>query len=500
MDEPQKREWEIKDHLRAIRRNWLIILLCSVLGLGVAATLALISPPRFEANTSLYVSVRSPDNEGVSDLTQGGSYARQSVRSYIDILDDAIVLEPVINELQLEMTPSELAPMISAWSPSDTVLIQISVASQDPEQAATIANSVATNFVDVVVNILEKPTGNQPSPVQISVTQEAVAPDGPISPSLPRYLTLGLLIGILVGLGIALLRNSLDTRLTGHRDLAQITDLPVLGAILDDPKASKNRLVVHSNPRSPRSESFRSLRTNLQFVNINSNPRSFVVTSSVPGEGKTTVSANLAVSLAQAGSSVLLIDADMRKPAVAKVMGVDGVLGLSNLLVGMVELEDVIHRWGNIELFVLPAGRIPPNPSELLSSQEMSELVDRLIAHFDYVIVDSPPVLAVTDATIISRLVGGTLLVTAVGAVRIADISASLSALRGIAKRLSGIVLTHVPTKGPDSYSYARYEYHETVVGDAHGSRLSDNPLGWLEGDTATRLPSRHTKRPDQKS
>ena len=286
-------------------------------------------------------------------------------------------------------------------------------------------------------------------------------------------------LGLVVGLGLAALRSALDTRIANPKDLAHLTDVPTLGAILDDPRADKHALVVHSNPRSPRSESFRSLRTNLQFVNVDGNPRSFVVTSSAPNEGKTTVSTNLAISLAQTGASVVLVDADLRKPSVAKVMGVDGSIGLSSVLAGLVELEDVLTPWVGGGLHVVPAGRIPPNPSELLGSVEMANLLSRLTDRFDHVIIDTPPVLAVTDAALLSRLAGGTILVAAVGLARRNDVVAALDALDGIARRLSGIVVTRAPSKGPDAYHYARYVY---VDDDA--ARLGTDSLAWLEDGT----------------
>lgn len=161
----------------------------------------------------------------------------------------------------------------------------------------------------------------------------------------------------------------------------------------------------------------------------------------------------------------------------------------------MVELGEVLHRWGKSELFVLPAGRIPPNPSELLGSAEMQRLVDHLTESFDYVIIDSPPVLAVTDAAIMSRLVGGTIVVAGVGVTRRNDIVAALDALGGIANRIVGIVLTRVPSKGPDAYyHYGRYEYAREVAPDA--STPAKSPLAWLDQsvDDVKQLPRRHIR------
>jgi len=500
VDETDAQGLDLRDYLRILRKNWWLVLTSAALGAAGAGIFSLMSTPMYQASTSLYVSVRSQSEGGVSELTQGGTYARQAVLSYVDVVESAIVLEPVITDLGLDMTVDELAGMVSAESPTNTVLINIDVTGPDPEQTAAIANSVGQNFSDAVVGVLEKPTGETASPVQISTIQAATAPSAPVSPNTTRNVALGLMLGLMVGLGAAVLRSALDTHVRSQEDVERVTDVPILAGIIDDPKADKNRLVVHMSPRSVRAESFRSLRTNLQFVNVDSSPRSFVVTSAAPNEGKTTVATNLAISLAQTGASVVVMDADMRKPSVAKFMGVDGTVGLSNVLVGMVELEDVLHQWGGkYELFVLPAGRIPPNPSELLGSEEMQRLVNRLTERFDYVIIDSPPVLAVTDAAIMSRLVGGTIVVAGVGVARRNDVVAALDALGGIANRIVGIVLTRVPSKGPDSYyHYGRYEYaRETAEpGTESPTTTAMSPLAWLDtkDDDAKQLPRRHTR------
>lgn len=484
----------MRDYVRVTRRNWLAILLCMALGGAAAFAYTATRTPQYQASTTLYVAVRSQSQPGAAELAQGGYYARDAVRSYVDIIDDALILERVIADLDLDMTVGQLAGMVSASTRPQTVVLNVDVTGPDPVQAAAIANSVADNFADVVSSTLEKPVGGGVSPVQVSTTQPAAVPSTPISPHSRTNLALGLLLGLAAGVGVALARSALDTRLSNAADVSRITEAPVLGAILDDPRAAKDPLTVRANPKSPESESFRSLRTNLQFVNVGGASRSFVVTSSIPGEGKSTVAANLAVSLAETGASVALVDADLRKPSVARFMGVDGAVGLSNLLAGMVELEDVMHRWGRSELYVLPSGRIPPNPSELLGSAEMEDLLRRLGEHFDYVILDTPPVLAVTDAVILSRLAGGTILVAAMRTVRTTDVAASLQALDGIARRLSGVVLNRAPSRGPDAYHYARYEYARPSDGGRGVEAGAGRPLQWLDDAEAQELPRRHVR------
>jgi len=494
-DTDQQPGLELRDYVRVVRKSWALIVAGAVLGAAGAGALSWGTTPLYQAETSLYVAVRSANDTGVSELTQGGSYARQAVLSYVDVVTSGIVLEPVIEDLDLGLTTRELADMVTATSPRDTVLIDITVTDEDPQRAAEIANAVGASFTEAVVTVLEKPDDGVASPVQISTTQVAEVPEDPVSPRTTRNVALGLILGLTAGLGLAMIRYATDTHIRSQQDVERVTDVPILAGITDDHRAEAQRLTVHENPRSVRAEAFRSLRTNLQFVNVGEAPRSFVVTSAAPGEGKTTVAANLALSLAQTGASVVLVDADLRKPTLAKVMGVDGSVGLSNLLVGLVELDDVLHRWGDHDLFVLPAGRIPPNPSELLGAAEMKSLVEELSTRHDYVIIDSPPVLAVTDAALMSRTVGGTIVVFGVGVARRNDVVATLDALGGIANRIVGIVLTRVPSKGPDSYyHYGRYEY---AAQDKRLERAAKapatHPLAWLDDAEPSRLPRRNT-------
>lgn len=491
--------------LRMLRKNWLLILVSTVLGAIGAGAFSLTTTPSYEASTSMYISIRG-SQATTGDLIAGSTYARQAMASYQAVISSAVVLNRVIDDLGLAEDENELASSISVSSPSNTVLLNVTVTRDDPAQAAAVANSLGKNFVYVVTNVLEKSEAGQPSAVQIETIDPAVAPEFPSSPNTARNVTLGLILGLMVGVGATILRSTLDTRVRRTEDITRLTDLPVLARILGDPKATTNRLIVHTDPTSPRSESFRSLRTALQFVNLDDSPRSFMVTSSTPGEGKTTVAANLAIAVAQTGASVALIDGDMRKPSVARYMGIEGAVGLSNVLAGVVDIDEVLQKWGGTELFILPAGRIPPNPSELLGSARMRETLAELTSRFDYVIIDTPPVLSVTDAVLVSRSAGGTMLVAASGIVRREDILAALAVLDGAANRLIGVVMTHMPHSGSDANVHTRREDKPVEDGRKRGEksvklnteeapaldRAAKDPLGWLvEPDD---VPSRHAR------
>ncbi|WP_308467861.1 polysaccharide biosynthesis tyrosine autokinase [Rathayibacter soli] len=457
---------ELRDYIRILRKGWILIVVCVLAGVGIAAVYSALTTPKYQASTELYVSVQTSNAAQTADLAQGTTFARQAVTSYVSVVNSARVLDRVISDLGLTVSASKLSSQITAASPLNTVLIDITATDSDPAQAAKIANSVGKNVAYVVVNQLEKPSGDTPSLVRIETIQPATAPAKPSSPNVPLNLVLGLLVGLAVGIGAAVLRSVLDTRIHSSRDIELVTQTPILGGINLDPDAKKRPLIVHADPRNPRAESFRSLRTNLQFVNLSDAPRSYVMTSSVPGEGKSTTCANLAISLAETGARVALIDGDLRMPKISEYMGVEGAVGLTDVLIGRAKLTDVLQKWGKGQLYVLPSGRIPPNPSELLGSKNMASLLNTLTAEFDYVLVDSPPLLLVTDAAVVSKLTGGAIVVAASGTTKKNELAAAVRALEHIGSRLVGVVVTKLPVRGPDSYGYGVYGYgvqHEVV-------------------------------------
>ena len=451
---------ELRDYIRIVRKGWMIIVAVMLVGVAAAGLSTLAATPKYTASTQLFVSVQSSESSSASDLVQGSSAAQQKVRSYVDVVTSRSVLSPVIDELGLAVTPQQLADQINAETPTNTVLIDITVQDTDGERAAEIANAVGASFASVVVDELESPTGGGPSLVKIATVEPAISATTPSSPRPLINIALGLLAGLALGIGAAVLRSTLDTRIHGLDDIKTVTSAPILGGISFDPDAKRKPLVVHVDPRNPRAESFRSLRTNLQFVNLDAGSRSFVVTSSLPSEGKTTTTSNLAIALAESGASVVVVDGDLRLPRLAETMGLEGAAGLTDVLIGRADLEDVMQPWGRGRMFVLPAGQVPPNPSELLGSKAMVELLERLTTSFDYVVIDAPPLLPVTYASILSKLTGGALVVAAAGRTRRTELESALRNLDHIGSTVLGIVLTMLPTKGPDSYGYGNYGHY----------------------------------------
>jgi polysaccharide biosynthesis transport protein len=470
---------ELRDYISVLRKRWLLVTLLTALCLAGATAATFGMTPKYEANTQLFVSTQA--GEDASQLLQGSSFSQQRVKSYADIVTSPRVLQPVIDELKLPVTARELAESVSAEAPLDTVLINVAVRDESAARAQQVADAVSKQFIDVVQE-LEKPQGNGVTPVKVSITQPAELPQAPVTPNKKLNLALGLLVGLALGVGVAVLRETLDTSVKGESDVKAVTDLPVLGGIAYDQDAARRPLIVQNDPHSPRAEAFRQLRTNLQFVDAANHPRSFVITSSVPGEGKSTSTANLAITLAAAGSSVALIEGDLRRPRVAEYMGLEGAVGLTNVLIGQATLDDVLQPWGNGRLQVLACGPVPPNPSELLGSQPMDDTLRALEKRFDYVIIDCPPLLPVTDAAVVSRLAGGTVLVAGSGKINREQMRRALETLAAVDARVLGILMNMLPVKGPDSYSYYAYGYgsdnHSAGEARSSGKRRRANADG----------------------
>ncbi|MFW7413868.1 polysaccharide biosynthesis tyrosine autokinase [Demequina sp. SO4-18] len=447
---------ELQDYLLILRKNWWLILLATMVGATAAVAYSVTATPSYTASAKVFVSTSGGDS--VSELQQGNTFTQQRVTTYAQLVKTAAVLQPTIEALGIDTSVVSLREAVSASAPLNTTVLDITVTNADPVFAASLATTTANALIDVVEDI-ETTEANTESPVSLSIVQEAEVPFEPTSPRLPLNVALGLLLGLAIGMGTALLRHALDTRVRGEREVELITEKPVIGGIVFDPKAKERPLVLHSDPRSPLAESFRTLRTNLQFLDAGKRHRSFVVTSSLPGEGKSTTAANLAIALSDAGARVLLVGADLRRPKTAQYMGIEGGVGLTDVLVGRAPLADATQQWGRTSLYLLPAGTIPPNPSELLGSTTMADLIERLRGEYDVVLYDSPPLLPVTDAAVLARLVGGSLLVVATGRTRRPQLEAAVDALENVEAPVSGVVLTMLQTKGADAYGYGRYGY-----------------------------------------
>lgn len=446
-----------QDYVRLLRRNLVLIISLTLIGLSIGVLIALTTPTRYTTSTRLLVSAQAGDTATPADLNLARGYAQQAVTSYVDIIPSSLVLQPVIDDLGLDSTVAQLSSKVSATASTTSTAITLTVSDHNPAQAARLANAIGDSFTAVVAEQLERPVDARPSLVRIDTLEAASVPVSPSAPNVPLTVALGALLGLAAGIGIGVLRSVLDNRVRTIEDVERAVSAPMLGGIALDPQARKRPLVVAADARDPRAEAFRSLRTNVKFLDLGEGSMALTVTSAGPGEGKSTTTANLAITFAESGARVALIDADLRLPRIADYFSIEGGVGLTEVLIGRAVASETLQHWGRGALFILPAGTIPPNPAELLGSSAMTALLNDLKAAFDIILIDSPPVGLVTDAAVLARQTQGALLVTASGKTRANRLSDAEATIEKSGAKVLGTVVTMLPTKGADRTAYGVY-------------------------------------------
>ncbi|RFA21194.1 polysaccharide biosynthesis tyrosine autokinase [Subtercola boreus] len=438
------------DYLKALRKRWIVIAILGVLGGGVAYTYAESLPDSFQATSEIFVS--STQGQTTSELVQGSTYTQNLVQSYSQLATTPKVLTPVIAELGLQVTPAQLAKSITAATPLNTVIIQITVTDGTPARAAAIANSVGESLAKTATALSPQNSSDVAS-ISMEIVTPAQAPVNPIAPNRRLIEISGLAVGLAAGVLYAIGRALFDTRLRSPRDIERLTDVPVIGNVerrrRHDPQP--NGITMRLAPHSLIAEDYRRVRTNLEFADVDNAIRSIVVTSAMPGEGKTTMSINIALAMAERSLRVLLIDADLRRPSVATYAQIEGAAGLTTVLVGSADLDEVIQHWApNVD--ILTSGVIPPNPNQLLGSSAMARLLSTVIGQYDFVIVDTPPLLPASDALTLTHMTDGAVVVSLYNSTTRQKLTDALAALSGVKARTIGVVLNQTKPKARDEY------------------------------------------------
>ncbi len=447
-------------YVRILRRRWVTAFVVASLGVILAGVATALTPNTYQSSIQFFVSASGTTD--VIDLAQGSTFTQKRVKSYTQVVKTPLLLSAVIKNSGIRTTTAELERQVQATSPPDTVLLDVTVTDRSAAQAQKIAEAISVQLPKTVAS-LEQVDAEQPSPVKLSLVGPASTSNAPVAPRPARNLALGLAVGVLAGFLVAVLRHVLDRRIRTKDDVEDVTDTVVLGGIPYDGDAEKHPLIIQSGPLSGRAEAFRSLRTNLQFIDAASHPRVMVVTSSVAGEGKSTTAANLALAMAETRQRVCVVEADLRRPRLLSYLGMEGSVGLTDVLIGRVALDDVLQSFGSNSLTVLGAGATPPNPSELLGSEGMIEVLRYLSSRYDHVIIDGPPLLPVTDSAVLSRLADGAIVVVGSQIVTRDQLEQALENLRTANATVLGVVVNRLPRKGGGTYYDYRYEYQPTV-------------------------------------
>ena len=440
---------ELRDYVRVLRRRWLMIVLVTAALTALAGLATALQSPQYASTARLFVSTSQTD-EG--QLLQGGQFSAQRVKSYADLITSRELARRVIADTGIETTPAALVRQVSGEAVLDTVNLDLTVTDPDARRAQLLAQSYAEQLTDLVRE-LETPAGQTQAPIKATIVDAASYSTDPVAPRPRRNLVLGLALGLLLGLGLAVLREVLDTRVKSLDDVAEVSDAPTLGTIVHDPGIARAPLLTQIASHAPRAESFRVLRTNLQFLDVDSSHKVFVVTSAVPEEGKTSTAVNLAISLAQGGARTLLVGGDLRRPTAAERLDLDAAIGLTNILVGKVSAADATQLHADSGLAFIASGVVPPNPAELLQSRAMEDFLAWARSGFDIVIIDAPPLLPVTDAALLAAKADGALIVLSHGKVTRDQVRLSIDRLKQVDAQVAGLVLNKVPVNGK-SYGY----------------------------------------------
>ncbi len=487
---------ELRDFLRAIRARWALTTLAVLMAVIAAGVWTWQTIPQYESTTQLFVS--TPGSDDTTAAYQGNLFSQQRVTSYAELLEGDELASMVIESLELDMNQDEVTGAITASVIPETVILQATITDPDPQRARAIAEAVGREFA-ILVDVLETPPGAETAPVKVTVVQQPRLPTIPVEPNVARNLGIGAVLGLILGLALAVLREQLDNTVKRVDDIEEVAGASVIGGVMYDADIANKPLARQLQGQSQTAEAFRQIRTNLQFLNVDDPPRVLVVTSSLPGEGKTTIAIGIALVLAQSGERVVLVEGDLRRPRVTRYLNMVEGAGLTNVLAGRVSIEETLQPLGDGKLSVLASGPTPPNPSEMLGSTHMREMIRELRENSDYVIIDSSPLLPVTDGAVLAAVCDGVVLVTRHGVTKREQLRQSAQTLQSVDGRLLGVVLNMVPVKSSGSYGYGYGYGYESDKRRRHTEPSADDRRKPVEYDTPP-VPAGHSGRPTKES
>lgn len=438
-------------------RRWPTLILMTLVGIGLAVAYLNLATPRYSAHADVLVTPSAKAMDAVDERT---------IASYAHVLGGRSIAGRVVEDLGLSGSTNSVDRHLSARALDGTSVLRVTADSTRRQEAADLSQSAAEAFVTWLAE--------QETDLTASVVEEATAPADASSPARLPWLLAGGLLGLLAGLLIAAVRNAADRSIRSPAELEEVSGAPVLGAIAYDRAAVQTPLITSLGTHHPRFEAVRILRTNLQFLDIDRDNKVITITSSLAGEGKSTTACNLAIALSQAGSQVALVEGDLRRPRVSEYLGLEKSVGLTTVLVGRVSLDAALQEAATPGLDVLASGALPPNPSEILQTNAMRSLISELRHRYDVVLIDAPPLLPVTDASLLASISDGAILVVRHGETGVDEVRTATERLNSVGARLLGTVLSMSPVKELSRYGYGYGygygpEYFEQTAGTKRG-------------------------------
>jgi succinoglycan biosynthesis transport protein ExoP len=444
---------ELARYISMLRRWWWLLLAGVLVAGGASYAISKTLTPIYRSTATLLVNqTQVPGTIAYNDILT----SERLTRTYRELIDQRPVLQEVIDRLNLTLGRDELNGMIDVSVITDTQLLKLSAENADPALASSIANTAASVFI-------EQNTENKLSrPGDVSIVEAATKPSSPFKPNIMMNTILAAAVGLFLAAGIAFLIEYLDDTVKSPEDL-EANGLPSLGGVarFHRPKDPADNLIAGSASQGHFSEAYRVLRTNVQFSTIDRPGQTLLVTSANPREGKSTTAANLALVTAQAGKKVVLVDSDLRRPSIHRLFGLSNGQGLTNMLLSPQSgINGCAQKTRFENLAVVTSGPLPPNPSELLASRRLDAVLDTLKTQADVIIIDSPPTLAVADASILASKVDGTMLVVDSSKTRAQALRRTREALVKSKTHILGAVLNKVKRRGGGGGYYYYYHYY----------------------------------------
>lgn len=466
---------ELRSSLRLLRERWILIILVTVIVTGTSGVLTWRETPQYASEVTMFVSAGIPPEDPASAY-HGGLLSQQKVKSYAELLREWYLMGRVIHRLDLDLTAAQLAGKVTTTAVPETALLTATVQDPSPARAQRIADAIGDEFVTLIPELEGVDENGQPV-VRATVVGPALQPTVPVSPRPVRNIGLATALGLLLGLALAVARRALDTSVKAAEQVEQVGDAPSLGAVPFDSSAGKRPLV---NPayHGPRVEALRKIAANLQFVDVDQSHKSLAVTSAAPNEGKSVTTCNLAIALVETGKRVMVVDADLRRPSVGRYLGLPNGAGLTSVLLRRADLDAATQTWGDPGFSVLTSGPAPPNPTSLLGSQQLRELLAELRERYDVVLIDSSPVLPVADAPVLAAACDGVIMVVRYGKTRQEQLRRAVEGLAAADVTVLGTVLNAIPrVRGNyDQYRYAQLEDGAEPVSEQEQAAALERP------------------------
>ncbi|MFB9378911.1 Wzz/FepE/Etk N-terminal domain-containing protein [Kineococcus gynurae] len=434
---------ELTYYLALLRRRLVLLLLCALVG-GAAGYAAIATrAPEYRATTTIYVTMAR--SESVSALVQGSTYTRNLVQSYVRLATTPTVLDPVIAQLGLDTSAGALAGSIDAEAGLDTAMLDITASAGSADQAAQIANAVGAQVREEALRLAPGTGSSDPSLISVSTVAEATPPGGPSGLSAKLVAIAGMLAGLAAAIGVVVGADLLSTRVRSGVDVAEITDAPVLAGIpVQRPGGGRRQ------SRGTKAEGLRTLRTHLRLMTgPGSHPLITLALAGPPRrlrgarrDGTSALALGLARALADAETTVLLVEADLRRPTLARTLGLPATPGLADVLAGRAGLEFAVRSSGQADVDVLVAGQCPDDPVELLGTAAARRLFDGLRQRYDVVLLTAPPLGPVADAAVLAAAGDGAVVLTDARSTTRDALAGALSSLHLARARVIGVVLT----------------------------------------------------------